>query len=108
MNKLINDGIKKYRLRQGWGAGAGVFGSLEPEPLGKKSGSGVGAAKKLAGSSALLENQKYTEIVLVLFFFRKNSKFLWLNKQLFYLFLNFLQFYLTSLRGKEYFVKLNQ
>ena len=52
----------------------GVFGSLEPEqePLEKKTRSrsrlekksGAGAAKKLAGSSALRENKKHKEIVL--------------------------------------------
>ena len=35
----------------------------EPEPLRKKSG--VGAAKKLSGSSALLEDKKHKEIVLL-------------------------------------------
>ena len=49
----------------------GCLGSLEPEPLeknqepepfGKKSG--AGAAKKLAGSSALREDKKHKEIVL--------------------------------------------
>ena len=55
-----------------WGAGKpGVFGSLEPEPLEEKTGagagaawekkSGAGAAKKLAGSSALLEDKKLKE-----------------------------------------------
>ena len=34
----------------------------EPEPLGKKSE--AGAAKKLAGSSALREDKKHKEIVL--------------------------------------------
>ena len=33
-----------------------VFGSLEQEPLEKKSGAGARAAKILAGSSALLED----------------------------------------------------
>ena len=32
--------------------------------------SGAGAAKKLAGSSALLEDNKHKEIVLLLLFFR--------------------------------------
>jgi len=41
-----------------------VFGSLEPEPLEKKPGAGAGAAKKLAGSSALREDKKHKEIVL--------------------------------------------
>ena len=40
----------------------GVFGSLEPEPLEKKTG--AGAAKKLAGYSALQEDKKHKEIVL--------------------------------------------
>ena len=50
----------------------GVFGSLEPEQLEKKQEpeplekkSGAGAAKKLAGSSALLEEKKHKEIVLL-------------------------------------------
>ena len=50
----------------------GVFGSLEPEPLEKKTRSrsrlekksGAGAAKKLAGSSALRKDKKHKEIVL--------------------------------------------
>ena len=54
----------------------GVFGSLEPEPepLEKKTRSrsrsrlekksGAGAAKKLAGSSAMREDKKHKEIVL--------------------------------------------
>ena len=46
----------------------GVFGSLEPEPLEKNSG--AGAAKKLAGSSALREDKKHKEIVLWLLFLR--------------------------------------
>ena len=63
------------KFYQGWGAGAGCFGSLEPEleqepePIGKKN-SGAGAAKKLAGSSALLGDKKHKEIVLFLLFFR--------------------------------------
>ena len=48
-------------LIHSWGAGAGSLGSLEPEPLEKKTRSrsrleeksGARAAKKLAGSSAL-------------------------------------------------------
>ena len=51
-----------------------------------KKKSVAGAAKKLAGSSALLEDKKHKEIVLLLLFFRENSKLLWLNKLLFYLF----------------------
>ena len=51
---------------------SGVFGSLEPEPLEERK-TGAGAAwkkshepeplKKLAGSSALLEDKKHKEIV---------------------------------------------
>ena len=67
-----------YNINQGWGAGvgagAGCFWLLgaeaawrkknqEPKPLGKKSGGG--AAKKLAGSSAQLEDKKHKEIVLL-------------------------------------------
>ena len=59
----------------------GVIGSLEPEPLeknqepepeplGKKSVAGARADKKLAGSSALLEDKKQMEIVLLLLFVR--------------------------------------
>ena len=86
---------------------------MEPEPVGggcflapwnrrrlkKKPGAGAakkkseaGAAKELAGSSALLEDKKHKEIVLLLLFFRQISKFLWLNKQIFYLFYNFCSF----------------
>ena len=57
----------------------GVFGSLEPEPepLEKKTRSrsrsrlekksGAGAAKKLDGSSALREDKKHKEILLLFF-----------------------------------------
>ena len=56
----------------------GVFGSLEPEPLEKKPGAGAAwkksqepeALNKLADSSALLEDKKHKEIVLLLLFFR--------------------------------------
>ena len=37
----------------------GVFGSLEPEPLKKKTRAVTRAAKKLVGSSALLEDKKH-------------------------------------------------
>ena len=69
-----------YYIYQGWEAGAGCFWLLgagaawnknqepEPEPLRKKSG--AGAAKKIAGSSALLEDKKHKEIVRLLLFFR--------------------------------------
>jgi len=40
----------------------------EPEPLEKKQG--AGAATKLIGSSALLEDKKHKEIVRLLLFFR--------------------------------------
>ena len=81
--KLISTAV--YLALQGWGAGAraGCFGSLElePEPLEKKpgaearaawkkSGAGAGGAKKLADSSALLEDKKHKEIVCLLLFFR--------------------------------------
>ena len=46
------------------GPGLGSRSRSEPEPLGKKSGAGAGAAKKLAGSSALLKDKKHKEIVL--------------------------------------------
>ena len=67
------------------------------------------AAKKLAGSPGLLEDNKHKEIVLLLVFFRYNStrKLYGKKKQLFY-YLYYLQFYLTILRGTEYFAKLNQ
>ena len=51
---------------KGLGAGAGCFGSLEPEPEpepeqpGKKSG--AGAAKKLAGSSALQKDKNMRKL----------------------------------------------
>ena len=66
----------------------GVFGSLEPDLLEKRKNrsrsrleksqepepvekmSGAGASKKLAGSSALMEDKKTKEIVLLLLFFR--------------------------------------
>ena len=55
----------------------GFFSSLEPEPLEKKQEpepsvkkSRAGAANKLAGSSALLEDKKHKEIVLLLLFLR--------------------------------------
>ena len=78
-----------------WAGEPGVFGSSEIDK--KKPGagaawkkkSGAGAAKKLAGSSALLEDKMHKETVLLLHFFRHNSKFLWLNKQLFYFFIYF-------------------
>ena len=69
-NKFLDEYV------QGWGAGAGCFWLLgagagaawkknqEPEPLGKKSGAGAEADKKLAGSSALQEDKKHREIVL--------------------------------------------
>ena len=47
------------REQQGWGAGC--FWLLGP---------GAGAAKKLASSSALLENKKHKEIVLLFTFLR--------------------------------------
>ena len=40
----------------------------KPEPLEKKTG--AGATKKLAGSSALLEDKKHKGIVLLLLFLR--------------------------------------
>ena len=56
----------------------GAFGSLEPEPLEEKprsrsrleNKSGAGAIEKLADSSALLEDKKHKEIVLLLLFLR--------------------------------------
>ena len=44
----------------------GVFGSLEPEPLEKKTGAGPAWNKK----SQEPEDIKHTEIVLLLLFFR--------------------------------------
>ena len=74
---LSQDIILWSRLRcRAWEPEPGVFGSLEPEPepLEKKTRSrslrrlekksGAGAAKKLAGSSALREDKKNKEIVL--------------------------------------------
>ena len=82
----------------------GVFGSLEPEPdpLGKKSGAGAGAgagaAKKLAGSSAIRKLYfSYSSLGrIVSFYFFLNQLFYSLT-----ILKNFLQFNLTSLRGKE-------
>ena len=64
----VNSKFNIYTMRAGEPE-PGVFGSLEPEPLEKKpgAGAGAGAAKKLAGSSALREDKKHKEIVL---FFR--------------------------------------
>ena len=56
-----------YCTNQGWGAGAGrsrVF--LAPwsrSRMEKKSGAGADAAKKLAGSSALLEDYYYLTFI---------------------------------------------
>ena len=61
-------------MRQGWGAcRSRVFlapwsGSWSRSRLEKKSG--AGAAKKLAGSSALLVDKKHKEIVLLFRIFR--------------------------------------
>ena len=95
--------------------GAGCFGSLEPEPeqieeknrsrsrLEKKSG--AGAAKKLAGSSALREDSirklyfSYSSLGNILSFMVSLS--FMVKKKIILLVHIFLQFYLTSLRGKE-------
>ena len=69
-------GSKKCALYAGLGSRSRSepddFGSLEPEPLEKKPGaraawkeSGAGVTKKLAGSSALREDKKHKEIVLL-------------------------------------------
>ena len=50
-------------------------------------------------------------IIFFIFFFTFNQGLgagAWLKKQLFYLFYIFFQFCFPSLRGKEYFAKLNQ
>ena len=62
------------------------LGSRSRSRLEKKSG--AEAAKKLAGSPGLLEDNKHKEIVLLLVFFRYNStrKLYGKKKQLFYLF----------------------
>ena len=71
--KLIYDILRKPGLgsRSRCRSEPGVFGSLEPEPLEKNRSrsrlekqSGAGAAKNLAGSSALREDKKHKEIVL--------------------------------------------
>ena len=64
---------------QGWGAGDGArcFWHLGAGAAWRKK-TGAGAAKKLAGSSALLEDTKHKEIVRLLLF-RWNGKFLWWN-----------------------------
>jgi len=54
---------------QGWGAGAGCLAPWSRSRLKKKRSrfekkSRVGAAKNLAGSSALREDKKHKEIVL--------------------------------------------
>ena len=60
-----------YRQQQGCTLYNSTFRRAgEPEPLEKKPGAGAGAAKKLAGSSALREYKKYKVIVLSLLFFR--------------------------------------
>ena len=63
--------------------------------------------KKLAGSSALLEDNKHNEIVL-----RSSLGIIvlvsYMVKKIILLVLYYLQFYLTILRGTEYFAKLNQ
>ena len=81
-------GVVCHMLLPGLGSRSGlelgVFGSLEPEPepLEKKPRAGAdrkkksgaraeaGASKKKAGSSALLEDKKLKEIVLLLLIFR--------------------------------------
>ena len=70
MNKNAGLKVLDYGKNQGWGAGAGrsrsrlkkKTRSQSRSRLEKKSG--AGAAKKLAGSSALREDKKYKEIVL--------------------------------------------
>ena len=71
--------------------------------MGKKSG--AGAAKKLAGSSALREDKRIRKLYFSYSFLGKIFSLRVTKKQLFYLFYIFLEFYLTSLRGKEYFAK---
>ena len=84
------------------------LGSRSRSRLEKKSG--AEAAKKLAGSPGLLEDNKHKKIVLLLVFFRYNStrKLYGKKKTIILLVLYYLQFYLTILRGTEYFAKLNQ
>ena len=57
-----------FRITQGWGAGAcrsRVFlASWSRSRSSLKKKSGAGAAKNLAGSSALREDKKHKEIVL--------------------------------------------
>ena len=68
---------------QGWGAGAGCFCLLGAGAgWENKPGAGAGVAPKKTGDGAaknmpLLEDIKHKEIVHLLLFFRKNSKFLW-------------------------------
>ena len=90
----------KYVTKSGLGSQSWVFlapwsrsrlKKQELEQLGKKSG--AGAPKKLAGSSAL----RYTD-----------HKEIVQKKTIILIVLYFLQFYLSSLRVKEYFAKLNQ
>ena len=80
--------------KQGWGAGASrEKKNQESEPLGKKAGAGV--ANKLAGSSALLEDKKKKEIVLMYFCYSSLGKivsFMVKKKTIILLVLYFLQF----------------
>ena len=68
-NKLFHAGLGSRVFLAPWSRSR-LKKNQEPEPLGKKSGAGAGAAKKLAGSSALREDKKHKEIVLLLLFFR--------------------------------------
>ena len=61
--------ISEICHNQGWGAGAGRSRVFLP-PWSRSRKPGAGAAKKLAGSSALREDKEHKEIVLKLLSFR--------------------------------------
>ena len=86
----------------------GVFGSLEPElepdPLEKNKSRSRLEKKSEYGAFKKLACWKMKSIRKLYFFYSslgKNSKFLWLKKQLFYLFYIFCSFTLLPLRGEE-------
>ena len=53
---------RKKGINQGWGAEPGVFGSLEPEPLEKKTRAGAGAAWKKSKEPEPLKNSRLLSI----------------------------------------------
>ena len=85
--------------------GAGCYGSLEPEPVEKKTKSR--SRKKYATPVPAPKDKKHKEIVHLLLFLRYNSKFSWFKTQLFDLFYVSCSFTLV-VWGKKYFTKLNK